>query len=347
MGSTGSAQVMEHAGSTGPAQVMEHMEGAHLGRRPIMLWVNREAFCSVGMSLNRTKLYYCMKTLGGRLLYTGEIELDGRAEGIRLLALMEQAVTTCLLKTGMEEDDLLAIGVASRGTVNEKKGSVIYSPDKGEEIEVSAYLRERHDCTILVENDVIADLKDQYTDFNGINRNLVYLYLSDGVGGCVISNGQVIDGETSMAGKFAHILVETDGRVCQCGQRGHLEAYASKMAMEEAYLAVSKRKLSLKEICARAEAGEPAAEAVLWNAVEKLAVGINQIFVMVNPGTLVLYGELFENSANVLKRLKERTMELAYTREIADVRWLLREKKNVRIQESVARLAVERALGII
>ncbi len=96
---------------------------------------------------------------------------------------MDFAVEDCLKTAGVEKRHLFAIGIASRGTVNEGKGSVIYTPDSGEEILVKEYMKERYDCQILVENNVIADLKGQYLDLSGTNRNLVYLYISDGVGG--------------------------------------------------------------------------------------------------------------------------------------------------------------------
>lgn len=66
-----------------------------------------------------------------------------------------------------------------------------------------------------------------------------------------------------------------------------------------------------------------------------------------NPGTLVLYGDLFESVDGILERLKQKTKELAFTEEIADNCWMVRETKNVRIEDSIARLSVERALEII
>ena len=121
----------------------------------------------------------------------------------------------------------------------------------------------------------------------------------------------------------------------------------SKPAMEEAYFEASGKRLELPEICRLANAGETAAAAVLTDAIDKLAIGINQIFLVVNPGTLVLYGDLFECVDGIVEYLKQRTKELAFTEEIADNCWLVREKKNVRIEESIARLSVEQALEII
>ena len=54
---------------------------------------------------------------------------------------MEHAVQDCLETAGIEKKHLLAIGIASRGTVNEGKGSVNpIPPDSGEEIHVKEYM---------------------------------------------------------------------------------------------------------------------------------------------------------------------------------------------------------------
>lgn len=325
----------------------EGTELTHMGRRPIMLCVRKNVYYSIGINLSRSRLYCCLIDLGGELICSWDVRLMGRTKGEELLTLLEQAVEVCLENAGIEKKQLLAIGVASRGTVNEAKGSVIYTPDSGEEILIKEFMKKRFDCEILVENNVIADLKGQYLDLSDSNRNLVYLYISDGVGGSIICNGQVINGENSMAGKFAHILVETGGKTCGCGKKGHLESYVSKPAMEEAYCASSGKRLELAEICRLAKAGDKMALTVLDEAIDKLALGINQILLIVNPGMLVLFGELFESTEGIIEQLKQRTKELAFTEEIADIRWIVREKKNVRIEESIARLAVERALEII
>lgn len=319
----------------------------HVGRRPVKLFVKKSAYYSIGMNLSRSRLYYCVKNLGGEVIYTNCTELNGADKGKDLLGLIDEAAGDAIQAAGIGDKQLIAIGVASRGTVNVSRGSVIYTPDSGEEILVKKHLKETYGCEVLVENNVIADLKGQYLEADDVNRNLVYLYLSDGVGGSIICNGQVVDGADSMAGKFAHILVETEGRLCACGKKGHLESYVSRPAMEEAYYERTGRKETLGEICSLVGKGDKAAAEVLKQAVDKLAVGIVQILLVLNPGTLVLYGELFESLPEILKQLRLRTEELAFSKEITQIRWLLREKKNVRIEESIAWLAVENVLEII
>ena len=58
------------------------------------------------------------------------------------------------------------------------------------------------------------------------------MVVSTGVGGGIVLNGQLLDGESGNAGHIGHVIVEPNGRRCSCGGRGCLEAEASGPAIE-------------------------------------------------------------------------------------------------------------------
>jgi glucokinase len=62
--------------------------------------------------------------------------------------------------------------------------------------------------------------------------NFMAMVVSTGVGGGIVLNGQLLDGETGNAGHIGHVIVEPNGRRCTCGGRGCLEAEASGPAIE-------------------------------------------------------------------------------------------------------------------
>lgn len=55
----------------------------------------------------------------------------------------------------------------------------------------------------------------------------VYLTVSTGIGGAVVSAGRLLRGPDGVAGELGHISVDMDGPVCGCGAAGHLEAFTS------------------------------------------------------------------------------------------------------------------------
>lgn len=65
----------------------------------------------------------------------------------------------------------------------------------------------------------------------GVN-NFMAMVVSTGVGGGIVLNGELLDGESGNAGHVGHVIVEPNGRRCSCGGRGCLEAEASGPAIE-------------------------------------------------------------------------------------------------------------------
>jgi glucokinase len=101
------------------------------------------------------------------------------------------------------------------------------------------------DCRVVVENDANAAAYGEY--WAGAGRgidgpgDLVLLTLGTGVGGGIISGGRVLHGCRGLAGEVGHMIVADGGRLCGCGQRGCLEAYASAAAVAAQGAAVGPR----------------------------------------------------------------------------------------------------------
>ena len=67
---------------------------------------------------------------------------------------------------------------------------------------------------------------------NGINlKNFFYLTISTGIGGSIIHNKNLFDHKISDIGSIGHTIIKYNGRLCGCGKRGCLEAYASGNAL--------------------------------------------------------------------------------------------------------------------
>ncbi|MBT9775949.1 ROK family protein [Clostridium sp. MCC353] len=325
----------------------EGTEQTFVGRRPILLNVNKNAYYSIGINMSRTKLYICITNLGDETIYADKTEISGLKNGAELLAVMDECVDKAMKTAGIGESQVLAVGVASRGTVDREQGSLMRYVQDQEEIRVKEHLKQRFDCHILVENNVAVDLKHEYMERMELNHDLVYIYVDEGVGGSIICNGEVASGEHNMASKFAHMLVVPGGALCNCGKRGHLEGYVSKLAIEAEYKLVKEldHTVSLEEICKKANEGEEDARQILDQALDKLAIAVTQLLLILNPGTIVVYGDIFEFYDGVIEKLKDKVGRLVFSRQIADINWVIRDKSKVRIENSVARLAVESALA--
>lgn len=63
-------------------------------------------------------------------------------------------------------------------------------------------------------------------------KNFIEITLGTGVGSGIVINGEVVYGADGLAGELGHtVAIRNNGRQCNCGKRGCLEAYASAIGV--------------------------------------------------------------------------------------------------------------------
>jgi glucokinase len=153
-----------------------------------------------------------------------EAHSGGKRVMENILSLIEK------LMDGERAERFVGVGIGTPGFVDSDgvvlggaenlpgwKGMQLYAPVTG-----------RFGLRVAAANDVtavaLAELK--YGAGRGV-RNMVCFALGTGVGGGIVANGRLYAGSHGMAGELGHIVVETGGIQCACGQRGCVERYAS------------------------------------------------------------------------------------------------------------------------
>jgi predicted NBD/HSP70 family sugar kinase len=124
-------------------------------------------------------------------------------------------------------------------------------------------------------------------------RDLVYLKVSSGIGAGLILNGRLYRGAGGMAGELGHMLVEPEGAVCRCGNRGCLETAASTGALLE-LLRRSHGVLTVAEMLRLAHAGDLGCRRVIADAGRVVGSAAAFVFNLLNPQRLVVGGDLAE-----------------------------------------------------
>ena len=85
---------------------------------------------------------------------------------------------------------------------------------------------------MFVDNDVNVGVLGEFVYGAGKgSRHMVGIFVGTGIGGGVILDGKMHYGGRGAAGEVGHMVVVPEGRVCGCGKKGCVEAYASKTAI--------------------------------------------------------------------------------------------------------------------
>ncbi len=123
-------------------------------------------------------------------------------------------------------------------------------------------------------------------------RSLVLLTVGTGIGGGIILDGQLWEGEGGYAGELGHITVNPEGEPCGCGRRGCLETEASAPRMVRNYQALTGRTdiTDSKEVYLLAKAGDPAALASFRKLAYWLGIGIGIVITALDPEKVLIGG---------------------------------------------------------
>ncbi len=135
-------------------------------------------------------------------------------------------------------------------------------------------------------------------------RSLVYVRLSDGVGGGLVIDGRLVLGANGYAGELGHVSVRADGRVCRCGKRGCLETVASVPAILERCGELGAPLGSLADLDQAVRRADPIVDRVLRDAGEAVGYVLGTLAVALNPDELVIGGPLVHVAAPLLDQAR-------------------------------------------
>ena len=196
-----------------------------------------------------------------------------------------------------------AIGIASPGPLDPYTGTILDTPNIKEWVNfpVGPKLSERFGVPVHLDNDAnMAGLAEwQYGAGRG-HHNLVYLTISTGIGGGVISQDQLLQGFRGMGAELGHMIVDPNGPPCGCGHNGHIESFSSGTAIaryvNEQLKAGQKSTLqadpglSARQVAEAARNGDALAISAFERAAHYLGIAVANYLAIFDPSILVFGG---------------------------------------------------------
>lgn len=129
---------------------------------------------------------------------------------------------------------IVGVGISSPGPIDPWRGVVIDTPNMGPNyvnVHVAAEMENRLGLPAYLERDTnVAALGEMAFGAARNTADFIYLTVSTGVGGAIVSGGKIFHGPDGTAGELGHTPVSMDG-ICPCGAVGHLEAFVGGAAM--------------------------------------------------------------------------------------------------------------------
>ena len=207
-------------------------------------------------------------------------------------------------ESGIDRKKLNAIASCAPGVIDQDKGVVVFTPNlPWRDYDIGSAMKKRFGVPFFVGNDVNLGVLGEHK-FGAARgyHNVVGFFVGTGMGGGLILNDQLYTGHQFKAAEYGHMILDPEGPLCNCGQRGCLETFSSKQGMS-AYIRqqVSRGRESMmaeavqdgvfrsKKLKKALAAGDRVAMEAVDRACHYLAVATGTMINTFSPD-LVLYG---------------------------------------------------------
>ncbi|RJL35326.1 ROK family transcriptional regulator [Bailinhaonella thermotolerans] len=274
--------------------ILEEGVGASTGgRRPKILRPREAGGVLAVAELGGRHLRAGLVWPSGHLLAAGEAPIDIAAGPGPVFDELGAAVDR-LRAAHAPGQRLLAVGVALPGPVEYPHGRLV-GPARmpgWSGHDAQSDLRERFGVPAVVDNDAKAAAVGEYATRGGTG-DMIYVKAGTGIGGCLVSGGQVHRGGRGLSGDLTHVRVADSGeRACSCGSRGCLETVASGAALARELAEHGLPVTRTRDVIAATVDADPAAVALVRQAGRSLGVALSSLVNFLNPDAVVLGGAL-------------------------------------------------------
>ncbi len=227
------------------------------------------------------------------------------------IAAIEQTIAEVLDKARRAGRKVAAVGLAIPGVVDPKRGLIVVTPNMPlSGVAICKRLKKRFKLPVALGNDCnLGAVGEKWLGSARAARSVMAILVGTGIGGGFVQKSRLWRGAREAASEIGHMVVQIGGPECGCGNRGCLEALASRSAMERDLreAVAAGRQSVLSELCQgdlsvirsrylrqALEAGDELTQEVVHRAAEVLGYACLTVRHLLDPELIVLGGGVLE-----------------------------------------------------
>lgn len=274
---------------------------------------------------------YIVVDLGGTQIRAARLRANGQMEErvttpTRASQGLEAVLTriqTTIHQVWPPRGSVDALGIAAPGPVDPGRGVVRFAPNLPgwENVGLRDLLAGVFEVPTFVGNDAnVAALGEHRFGAGRGADDLIYLTISTGIGGGIVLGGRLFEGRQGLGGEVGHIVVEAEGPLCFCGNRGCLEALAAGPAIARAARAALEAgepsslrertggdvtQITAREVAEAARDGDELARRVFARAGFYIGVALVSLMYLLNPALFILGGSVAKAGDLLFKPIQD------------------------------------------
>jgi glucokinase len=265
----------------------------------------------LGIDLGGTKVSAAVLDSAGLIIARARAKTRAWRDDEEVFSTIAEVGHRAIQEAGLALDQLGAVGIGAPGPIDFDTGYIIETANlRFKNFPLGPRIAEEFGRPSIVENDVNAGVYGEFKAGAARGaRDVVGVFVGTGIGGGLILNGALYRGFSKGAGEVGHIIVKAGGPRCGCGNRGCLEAVASRTAIARDIRKAIKRGqrsaiskmlngendlLSGKDLKAAYDSGDELVEKIVHRAARFIGIGIGSLLNLLGPEIVVLGGGVVE-----------------------------------------------------
>ena len=261
----------------------------------------------LGIDIGGTKTSICYGNDQGEIRASRRFSMAPIESMEHYQSRLEELGHDVLSDAGVVLKNIDAVGISAPGPLSVSKGTLLAPPNNPgwKNVPIVKMVQKAFGRPISMNNDANGGaLAEKYFGSHRDCENLLYLTCSTGMGGGIIANGQLVQGVSDMGGEIGHQILDADGPPCPCGLRGCFEVYCGGRNLAERLKEKIKREkietlitqeaggrvdaITHATFTAAARAGDPFAMQEWDTFVKRMAQGIGNLIMTLNPEVILL-----------------------------------------------------------
>ena len=278
--------------------------------------------------------------LNGKILHRVRRPLEYVPDTGTVLRLLDDMLNEVMHPEQLHDGRILRAGVAVGGLVDTARGMVrtLHHAHGWDNFPLQDHFEQRLDVPCIIDNNANAAALAEVAYGAAVGERVaLYVGLGRGIGGGLVVNGKIYHGMTCTAGEIGHMLVKENGPKCSCGGYGHLEAIASAQAISRAMIGLSieypeteaaigrvtegrAERITAEQVFRLAAEGDKIAQRIVDDVQTSLGIALANIVHLINPGVIILGGQVAQAGALLIQPLQTRIHELCLPAASEDLR---------------------------
>ncbi|MEK4147334.1 ROK family glucokinase [Robertmurraya sp. FSL W8-0741] len=287
-----------------------------------------------GVDLGGTSIKIAFIDTLGTIISKWQIPTDNREKGKNITIDIARTIEEKLTELGQSKEILEGIGMGAPGPVDYVNGILYNTVNLAWEdhYPLRDKLEKELSLPVYIENDAnCAALGEMWKGAGAGAKDLVCVTLGTGVGGGIITNGEIVQGVSGSAGEIGHITsVSRNGAPCNCGKKGCLETVASatgivRLATEKLEkerdnegklmkIFKANGKIAAKDVFDCGREGDELSLEVVEEVAYHLGLALANLGNTLNPEKIVIGGGVSKAGNILLDRVKAYFNEFAFSR---------------------------------